>query len=56
MTENILRRITADRITRVDMNFKIGKRTLDSVIGRTAHIEFIENERAVRMLVDRYIN
>ena len=37
------------------MNFSIQKKNLDSFIGRTAHIEFIENSLALKMIVDRYV-
>jgi hypothetical protein len=39
---------------RLDVNFNIEETNLDSVIGRTAHILFIENKDLMRMLVARY--
>ena len=39
---------------RVDVNFNIEETSLDSMIGRTAHILFLENEELLKMLVSRY--
>ena len=39
---------------RLDVNFNIEETNLDSVIGRTAHILFLENEDLMRMMVSRY--
>ena len=56
MVQNILRQLQIPKIIRVDVNFKISKKGLDSFIGRTAHIEFLENRTVIKMLVDRYVN
>ena len=56
MVQNMLSGITAKSITRVDVNFAIEKKNLDSFIGRTAHIKFISDTDTLRMVVERYIN
>jgi hypothetical protein len=43
-----------DVLYRLDVNFNIEETNLDSVIGRTAHLLFIENKDLMRMLVARY--
>jgi hypothetical protein len=39
---------------RLDVNFNIEETNLDSMIGRTAHILFLENESLMKMTVSRY--
>jgi len=39
---------------RIDVNFNIEETSIDSMIGRTAHILFLENEDLMKMLVARY--
>jgi len=39
---------------RLDVNFNIEESNLDSMIGRTAHILFLENEALMKMFVSRY--
>jgi hypothetical protein len=43
-----------DVMYRLDVNFNIEETNLDSVIGRTAHILFLENEELLKMIVSRY--
>ena len=43
-----------DVLYRLDVNFNIEETNLDSVIGRTAHILFLENEELLKMIVSRY--
>ena len=43
-----------DVLYRLDINFNIEETNLDSVIGRTAHILFLENEELLKMIVSRY--
>jgi hypothetical protein len=55
MVNNILGRCTnLDVMYRLDVNFNIEETNIDSVIGRTAHILFLENEELMKMLVSRY--
>ena len=39
---------------RLDVNFNIEETNIDSMIGRTAHILFLENEELIKMIVSRY--
>jgi len=39
---------------RLDVNFKIDEKNLDSMIGRTAHILLMECEPFIETLVNRY--
>ena len=50
MAYNILSKITKDSIKRVDVNFIIPEKNLDSFIGRTAHIQFLENQQFMKIL------
>jgi hypothetical protein len=43
MATNILGGLKAKMLFRLDVNFKIKDKNLDSWIGRTAHIQFLEN-------------
>ena len=40
--QNILGNIPADVLYRIDVDFRIEETNLDSFIGRTAHIQFLE--------------
>lgn len=42
MAQNILGSIPADVLYRIDVDFRIEETNLDSFIGRTAHIQFLE--------------
>ena len=39
---------------RLDVNFNIEETNIDSMIGRTAHILFLENSDLLKMIVARY--
>lgn len=54
MANNLLGSIPIDVLYRLDVNFQIQENNLDSFIGRTAHILFLENEELMRMFVSRY--
>lgn len=54
MAKNILGNIPLNCIYRLDVNFKIQEKNLDSFIGRSAHIRFLENQPLMRMIVSRY--
>merc|ERR1712113_915882 len=51
MLQSLLSRLSPDRVLRLDVHFHIPETSLDTMIGRAAHIEFIENEPLMRMLV-----
>jgi hypothetical protein len=55
MVNNILGRCdNLEVLYRLDVNFNIEDNTMDSFIGRTAHILFLENEELMKMIVSRY--
>jgi len=54
MASRILSQVPVDRLYRLDVNFKLNGRGLDMLIGRTAHIQFLENEQFLDMLVKLY--
>jgi hypothetical protein len=56
MVNNILERPTnkLEVLYRLDVNFNIEESNVDSIIGRTAHILFLENEQLMKMMVSRY--
>ena len=54
MVNSILGKAGINVLYRLDVNFNIEETNLDSVIGRTAHLLFIENEDLMKMIVARY--
>jgi hypothetical protein len=55
MVNNLLGKCTTlDVLYRLDVNFNIEETNIDSVLGRTAHILFLENEDLMKMIVARY--
>ena len=54
MVNSILGKAGINVLYRLDVNFNIEETNLDSFIGRTAHLLFIENEDLMRMIVARY--
>lgn len=54
MAKNLLGNVPANVVYRLDVNFKIQEKNLDSFIGRSAHIRFLENQPLMRMIVTRY--
>ena len=54
MATRMLGSLSASQVCRLDVNFKIASKTLDSLIGRKAHIQFLENEGFLRLLAFRY--
>jgi len=54
MASNILKQIGIERLKRIDVNFKFEGKSIDSAIGRKAHIEFLENQILMKILVYRY--
>lgn len=51
MVHNILSSLPAESLHRVDVNFSLEEAGLDRVIGRAAHIQFLENSALMRTLV-----
>ena len=54
MTSNILHALKTRLVYRLDVSFKINDKNLDSFIGRTAHIQFLECQPLMKMMVHRY--
>jgi hypothetical protein len=54
MVQNLLSSLPISVLYRLDVNFNIEETNLDSMIGRTAHILFLENAALMRMIVARY--
>ncbi len=54
MVNSMLSNVPFNVLYRLDVNFNIEETSLDSMIGRTAHILFLENEELLRMIVARY--
>ena len=54
MAARILSQIAIERLHRLDVNFYLKGKSLDTLIGRTAHIQFLENEQFLHMLVHMY--
>jgi hypothetical protein len=42
MARNLLSNLPLDVLYRIDVDFSIAEKNLDSFIGRTAHIQFLE--------------
>lgn len=56
MAKNLLGSLSANHLYRIDVNFKIIESNLDTMIGRAAHIRFLESQPLIRMLFYRYEN
>eukprot|EP01053_Blabericola_migrator_P003340 Blabericola_migrator_1__3339@NODE_1986_length_3454_cov_87_759965_g1264_i0_p1_GENE_NODE_1986_length_3454_cov_87_759965_g1264_i0NODE_1986_length_3454_cov_87_759965_g1264_i0_p1_ORF_typecomplete_len1110_score190_37DUF676/PF05057_14/1_5e26PGAP1/PF07819_13/7_2e03PGAP1/PF07819_13/9_9e10Palm_thioest/PF02089_15/4_2e08DUF3657/PF12394_8/4_1e06LCAT/PF02450_15/0_0004Abhydrolase_6/PF12697_7/0_0027DUF900/PF05990_12/0_018Lipase_2/PF01674_18/0_016DUF915/PF06028_11/2_3e03DUF915/PF06028_11/0_037Hydrolase_4/PF12146 len=54
MVKNILSAVPKNRLTRLDTCFKIADRSIDTFIGRTAHIQFLGSQHLAQMLVLTY--
>ena len=50
MAFNILSKITNNTLKRVDVNFVIQEKNFDTFIGRTAHIQFLENTDFMKIM------
>ncbi|KAF7456292.1 putative serine esterase [Cryptosporidium felis] len=54
MVENMLKHVNPSKITRVNVDFYLPQRNLDTFIGRAAHIQVIENQLFMKILVSRF--
>ena len=54
MVNSMLSSVPFVVLFRLDVNFNIEETNIDSMIGRTAHILFLENEDLIKMIVARY--
>ena len=51
MANNILRRVNAEKIHRIDVDFSLEKKGIDSMIGRAAHIQMLESRVLINMVL-----
>ncbi len=51
MVKNILRHVKSGVLRRINVIFNIQKINFDSVVGRTAHILFLENQDLMRAIL-----
>jgi pimeloyl-ACP methyl ester carboxylesterase len=51
MANNLLGRIQAEKILRIDVNLKLKSKSIDSMIGRAAHIQMLDNHILVQMVL-----
>lgn len=49
-----MKKMDKAKIVKIDANFKIDERNIDTFIGRTAHIQLVECEPFIQLLVDKY--
>jgi len=54
MVDNLWGPVRPERVRRLDINFVILEKNLDSFIGRTAHIQFLECQPMMKMLVHNW--
>jgi len=54
MANNILSRIKAESLYRIDVAFNIKKTSINSFIGREAHLQFLENETLLKLIAYSY--
>ena len=54
MTRNLLAGMNVEALYRLDTHFMIPEKSLDTLIGRAAHIQFLENQILMKMIIYRY--
>lgn len=54
MASNLLSSLTTDTLFRIDIHFRITEKSLDTFIGRAAHIQFLESQTLMKMILLRY--
>ena len=54
MSTNILKNLLNSRVHRLRVNFDITEKSIDTFIGRKAHIEFIDNQEVASMIVSMF--
>lgn len=54
MVKSLVDKLKVDCLYRVDINFNIEKTNISTMLGRTAHTLFLDDEEAIKMLVARY--
>jgi len=54
MVRNLWEPVKQERVLRFDVNFSIPEKNLDAVIGRAAHIRFLECQPIMKMIMHNY--
>jgi len=54
MVQNIWKPVKPERVFRFDVNFHIAENNLDTFIGRAAHIQFLECQPIMRMIIHNF--
>lgn len=54
MAQNVLSHVNANRLHRINVAFNIVQQSVDTFIGREAHIEFLNNKFLMEMTVHKY--
>jgi len=54
MVNNLFDKSQIEVLYRLDVNFNIEESNFDALVGRTAHIIFLENEDLLKMITARY--
>ena len=54
MVQSMLDRLNVEVLYRLDINYNIESKGLDSMLGRTAHLLILDNEQLLHMIVNRY--
>lgn len=54
MARNLLSGMNVEALCRLDINFRMPEKSLDTLIGRAAHIQFLENQTLMKMIIYRY--
>lgn len=54
MVDAILSGLAPERVIRIDVDLHLPESNIDTLVGRAAHIQFIENQTFMRMLIQSY--
>jgi len=54
MARNLWKPVRPECVTRFDVNFVMPEKNLDTFIGRAAHIQFLECQSIMKMLIHSY--
>jgi hypothetical protein len=54
MVSNVWKNVEADTVHRLDVDFLISEKSLDSFIGRAAHILFLDSDYLMKILIYRF--
>ena len=54
MATNLLKKLDIECLYRIDVNFMINTKNIDTFIGRAAHIQFLENKVFMNMIIFRF--